>query len=121
MKPKLNRNISYTEPAPKKFVHFEFTDAGARSVCIAGSFNDWHPKVSDMINMGSGKWLKELDLAPGTYEYRFVVDGKWVTDPRCPHTVPNPFGEMNSLLAVPELRTTAPARKRASAVVSILA
>ena len=56
-------------------------------MCIAGSFNDWHPKVSDMNNMGSGKWVKEIELAPGTYEYRFVVDGKWVADSPSPENL----------------------------------
>jgi hypothetical protein len=34
-----------------------------------------------MINMGQGRGLKELTLPPGTYEYLFVVDGRWLPDP----------------------------------------
>lgn len=120
MKTKLAKNISYTAPASKQLVHFEYEDAAARKVCIAGSFNDWHPAVSEMLDMGSGKWVKDLELAPGTYEYRFVVDGKWTTDPRCAHTVPNAFGETNSLLIVPtpERQTR---RSRNSVVAAVLA
>ena len=84
----------------KQLVHFELNDSAARRVCIAGSFNDWHPDLGEMVSLGPGKWIKDLELAPGTYEYRFVVDGKWITDPQCPRTVPNAFGETNSLLAV---------------------
>ena len=69
-------------------------------VCIAGSFNDWHCSATPMINMGGGRWAKELQLAPGTYEYRFVVDGNWVTDPRDRETVANPFGSQNTRLHV---------------------
>ena len=91
-----------TRSATEQLVHFEFSDPAARKVCIAGSFNDWHADASEMIPMGSGKWVKDLELAPGTYEYRLVIDGKWVTDPRCAHSVPNAFGETNSLLVVLE-------------------
>ena len=105
MKAKLNRKANAI--TSKQLVHFEYEDVVARNVCIAGSFNDWHPTASEMLNMASGKWVKDLELAPGTYEYRFVVDGKWVTDHRCAHTVPNAFGELNSLLIVPEPRSNA--------------
>ena len=50
---------------------------GARSVCVAGTFNDWHPLVTEMINVGGDRWAKALTLPPGRYEYRFVVDGEW--------------------------------------------
>jgi 1,4-alpha-glucan branching enzyme len=96
-------NLKKTAPRPAvQLVHFEYEDTAARKVCLAGSFNNWHAQESEMIPLGSGKWVKDLDLAPGTYEYRFVIDGQWVTDPRCPHTIPNAFGEANSLLVVPE-------------------
>lgn len=94
-------------------VHFEFNDPAARKVCIAGTFNDWHPEVSEMISFGSGLWVKDLDLPSGAYEYRLVVDRKWITDPRCSRSAPNPFGETNSLLFVPE-----PVRRHATRVVT---
>ncbi len=53
--------------------------------------------------MGEGRWLKELTLAPGTYEYLFVADGAWVPDPAATHTVPNIFGGVNCLLHVPAI------------------
>lgn len=85
---------------PAQPVLIEYHDGTARKVCIAGSFNDWRPDGLDMINLGSGKWAKELLLPPGTYEYRLVVDGEWKTDPSVQQTVPTPFGETNGLLVV---------------------
>lgn len=85
-------------PAPA--VHFEITDVFACRVCIAGSFNNWKPDETEMIPLGGGKWTKDLPLSPGTYEYRLVIDGKWVTDPNARRTVPNSFGQPNSLLIV---------------------
>ena len=54
-----------------------------------------------MIPMGQGRWLKELALAPGVYEYLLVADGKWLPDPLAGRAVPNPFGGVNSVLIVP--------------------
>jgi len=81
-------------------VCLELTWPDADSVCIAGSFNEWHPSVSPMLRLTDGTWAKELVLAPGRYEYRFVVDGVWVDDPAATDYVPNPFGGMNSVLTV---------------------
>ena len=82
------------------------THATAQEVCIAGSFNDWHPSVTPMVRLDDGKWAKELALPPGRYEYRFVVDGQWVDDPAATELIPNPFGTPNSVL---EVRPAAPA------------
>lgn len=81
-------------------VHFEFFHPSAGAVCIAGTFNDWHSSATPMVAMGEGRWAKELLLAPGIYEYRFVVDGSWVTDDGGRETVLNPFGSHNTILRV---------------------
>lgn len=90
-------------------VHLEFTASEAKSVGIAGTFNDWHPGVSPMIPLGNGRWAKELTLLPGDYEYCLVVDGEWRPDPQAGATVANPFGGLNSVL-----RVAAPAPPRPS-------
>jgi 1,4-alpha-glucan branching enzyme len=71
----------------------------ARQVYVAGSFNNWHAAALPLKASG-GEWTGELKLAPGRYEYLFVVDGKWLPDPSAPEKVPNPFGGYNSLLSV---------------------
>ena len=71
----------------------------ARQVYVAGSFNNWHAAALPLKASG-GEWIGELKLAPGRYEYLFVVDGKWLPDPSVPEKVPNPFGGYNSLLSV---------------------
>jgi 1,4-alpha-glucan branching enzyme len=63
-------------------VYFEYLDTAAHSVAIAGTFNDWRPEVSPMLKMGHGRWRKVLMVAPGTYEYTFVVDGRSLEDLR---------------------------------------
>ena len=87
-------------------VHVKFSHPVAGTVAIAGTFNDWRPEATPMVSMGDGRWLKELALYPGTYEYLFVADGQWICDPFAKETVPNPFGGRNSLLTVPERTET---------------
>jgi 1,4-alpha-glucan branching enzyme len=81
-------------------VRFEFTHPTAATVCVAGTFNEWHAEAKPLHLVGDGRWLKETVLPPGTYEYRLVVDGQWIADPLAKETVPNPFGGRNSILKV---------------------
>lgn len=85
-----------------KPVRLEFTHPTAAEVAIAGSFNNWRPKTTQMVSLGKGRWRKELALPPGTYEYLVVADGKWQPDPLARDTTPNPFGGVNSVIYVPE-------------------
>jgi 1,4-alpha-glucan branching enzyme len=80
-------------------VQLEFTHPEAREVSIAGQFNDWRPVLLDTD--GEGHWNIQLELPSGSYEYLFVVDNVWITDPSSHNCVPNPFGGTNSLLVVP--------------------
>jgi Glycogen recognition site of AMP-activated protein kinase len=88
-------------PEQHGLVHIELAIPAAERVCIAGSFNEWEPDGAELRRSDGDKWTKDLALAPGVYEYRFVVDGKWMPDPNAARSVPNPFGEPNSLLIVP--------------------
>ena len=45
-------------------------------------------------------WTKVLTLEPGTYQYRYVVDGEWREDPTNPQSAPGPTGQPNSILHV---------------------
>ena len=95
---KKNRNSNGDITASR--VHLELFNPVAKSVCIAGTFNHWHPAATEMVNLGGGRWAKELTLPPGAYEYRLVVDGEWMADPKAKETASNPFGGVNSVLKV---------------------
>ena len=81
-------------------VRLETYQPEAIDVCVAGSFNNWKPEATPMVPMGDGKWAKELTLPGGRYEYRFVVDGRWLTDLNAKENLPNPFGTTNSVLTI---------------------
>jgi hypothetical protein len=56
----------------------------AKAVYLAGEFNAWNPTADPMAGPDQdGVFVKRLTLPAGTYEYKFVVEGKeWISDPR---------------------------------------
>jgi hypothetical protein len=80
-------------------VRFQLQARGARRVALAGSFNQWRP--DDIVldrSSADGVFVGTLELPPGDYEYMFVVDGKWMTDPAAGERRDDGFGRQNSLL-----------------------
>lgn len=86
-------------PAKKKIM-FTLEAPGACDVHLAGDFNDWDPTSHPLKCNTKGVWNTRLVLAPGRYEYRFLVDGEWRNDPRCTVFVPNAFGSYNSTIVL---------------------
>src|SRR5206468_6056643 len=93
-------------------VRLEFFCEKARTVCIAGTFNDWNPEETSMRQTGAGRWSKELFLPPGHYEYQYVVDGKWINDPRAVKSTANAYGGRNSVLVIEKNNSVQPAKIR---------
>lgn len=64
-------------------VTFNYFAPTAKEAYLAGEMNGWSATATQMsYNEKTGFWSVEQELAPGKYEYKFVVDGNWVTDPR---------------------------------------
>ncbi|VBB42754.1 Isoamylase N-terminal domain protein [uncultured Desulfatiglans sp.] len=72
----------------------------AQEVFLIGDFNQWNTASYPMKPDKDGLWSRTLMLEPGTYEYKFIVDGKWQNDPANAQTCENCFGTFNNLLAV---------------------
>lgn len=87
-----NRRVSFSvraEPGSKVF--------------LAGSFNNWDPTAKEMVDKkGDGTYAATLQLAPGDYQYKFVIDGTWCADPECPDWTQNDHGTLNSVKHVVE-------------------
>jgi 1,4-alpha-glucan branching enzyme len=83
----------------EKPVDFTFHCPDAKCVSVAGSFNNWDTKRHPLKREGDA-WKATLWLPPGRYEYRFVSDGRWTSDPNCKETSANPYGEANSVIKV---------------------
>ncbi len=74
----------------------------SRNVQIAGDFNGWTPDRDVITRIVGEDVEKILTLAPGEYQYRYIVDGVWQEDPSNPEQVPNDSGGFNSVLQVEE-------------------
>lgn len=82
----------------------------AQQVFVAGTFNDWNPTGTPMSKSADATWHITLRLPAGSYEYKFIVDGRWVCEPGVdehdpklagsPDYVPNACGSMNRRLEV---------------------
>ena len=88
----------------KKRIIFSFHAPEAKSVHIAGSFNDWNIH-SDALRQSeqektNGTWRRVFYLEPGVYEYCFIVNGVWQDDPDATELWTNEFGSFNCVVWV---------------------
>lgn len=51
----------------------------AGSVFLSGNFNNWSTAATAMQKTDSG-WVAILNLKPGKYFYKYIVDGNWIYD-----------------------------------------
>lgn len=99
---------SKTVKAPKratgkseKKVHFELAAPSGSEVFVAGTFNDWNPTQYQLHdNPNEGLFAASIPLPRGRHEYKFIVNGRWCSDPKCSDSVPNPCGSLNSVIEV---------------------
>jgi hypothetical protein len=52
----------------------------AEQVVLSGSFNNWSTIELPMQKTSSG-WEISLKLTPSQYQYKYIVDGRWINDP----------------------------------------
>jgi chromosome partitioning protein len=81
----------------KTGVLFTLAAPEAHLVQLAGDFNSWVPEGNEM-EFSNGVWKKIIALTPGRYRYRYVVDGRWQSDPMNSCMEPSPFGEQDSVV-----------------------
>ncbi|MEW6209557.1 MAG: S8 family serine peptidase, partial [Acidobacteriota bacterium] len=82
-------------------VLFLFHDHDARAVSIAGDFNRWNASSAPMTREERGVWRAEIELSPGRYLYKFVVDGdSWIDDPSNGLKEEDGYGGLNSILNI---------------------
>ncbi|MBN2172014.1 MAG: AAA family ATPase [Candidatus Krumholzibacteriota bacterium] len=83
-------------------IRFSVEASEAREVYLTGSFNNWNPGGIPLEPVAGqpGRWEVVLALPSGNYEYRYILDGRWVTDPEQHDSVVTEMGLENSLLVV---------------------
>ncbi|MBN2482848.1 MAG: glycogen-binding domain-containing protein [Candidatus Omnitrophica bacterium] len=91
---------SVAKKSAGKKVDFQLTAPDAKKVALTGDFNSWNTNGTKMKKDRNGVWSIGMTLNPGRYEYKFIVDGQWWTDPINSNTSKNSFGTINSVLEV---------------------
>ena len=63
---------------------------------LSGSFNNWST-LKGVMQKTDGGWIMDIKLNPGVYEYKYIVDGRWMTDPNDLSRVDDGAGNINSV------------------------
>lgn len=96
------KNVKRTPAESPERTIFSCDSREAQHVFLAGTFNNWNPEDVPMDRLDDGTWSVVLALAPGKYEYKFVVDGVWLA-PLGEGCITNPFGTLNCTIEVPKV------------------
>lgn len=81
-------------------VRFVVELPAARSVALAGSFNDWSASTYPLVR-ASGLWSIVVALPPGEHTFMYVVNGtQWITPPDAEEYADDGFGAKNGVLIV---------------------
>ena len=91
-------NERYSAHSSHRPVNFLCAAPHARSVELVGDFNHWHP--FPMSRLVDGWWQAQVELCHGHHQYRFLVDGQPMLDPRATGVVRDEHDERFSLVAV---------------------
>jgi len=80
------------DPKNRKYKHVQ----------IKGQMNEWNAAAGYLFEK-DGKWHIDLQLFPGKYQYKLILDGKEKSDPGNRDSVSNNMGGYNSLLTLGNL------------------
>ena len=73
----------------------------ATAVALTGSFVGWAGTAPPAISFAKGidgAWTGSFAFVAGTHQYKYIVDGSWITDPTNPNQVDDTFGGFNSVI-----------------------
>ena len=77
---------------------FLYSANGTGAVKVAGDFNDWSPGSAFSTVAGTNFFYQSHRFEnDARLDYKLIVDGNWVLDPRNPHTCSGGFGPNSEL------------------------
>lgn len=80
-------------------IAMQFAHDPGRRVALVGDFPEWQQPVP-MTEVAPGQYRCQLELAPGLYRYRFLVDSRRFASDPAPVAVDRAEGHDNALLVV---------------------
>jgi hypothetical protein len=98
--PYIARRVELPPPSLKGNTTFRLAGlADASTVVLTGTFNEWNQSQLVFGREGDA-WVCRIDLDPGVYQYKFVVDGDWLLDPSNPDTAEDEAGNVNNVIEI---------------------
>lgn len=87
----------------KEGILFSYYALGAREVFLSGDFNGWKHGTLRLVKGSDDVWRLILKPAPNrSYDYKYIIDGNWITDPNNPDLNPDTAGGANSIVYIGE-------------------
>lgn len=94
----------YGAHSTSKGLLFAYPAGPQAAVFVAGDHNGWSTTATPLhYNPEMGLHETCIAVLPGTYKYRLIVNGQWLTDPHNPRAEPNPYGGRDSVAVVEAL------------------
>jgi predicted esterase len=82
---------------------FSYYAPGAGEVFLSGDFNGWKHGTLRLGKGSDNVWRIILKLTPNrSYDYKYIIDGNWITDPNNPDLNPDTAGGANSIVYIGE-------------------
>jgi cyclomaltodextrinase len=81
---------------------FNYKGQPGDTVHVFGSFNSWNRQSLPLEETAPGLFELTLNLQAGDYPYLLRVNGRDMRDPTCQDSLPNGFGDWNSLIKLEE-------------------
>lgn len=69
---------------------------------MPGCFTGWREREIPLKDDGNGNFEAEVELEPGVYQYKFIVNGNWMLDLDNSDITVNGMGTLNNVLKVEE-------------------
>jgi 1,4-alpha-glucan branching enzyme len=87
-----------------EIVRFCFDHKANSQVYLVGDFNGWN-ETSHPMHKVKGKWILDLHLPLGEYEFKYLAGNIWYNDHAAHKYVPNCWGSENSVVVVTPLES----------------
>lgn len=84
----------------RRQVTFKLYAPDVKAVSVAGDFDGWDVSAHELSRKENGLWVITIELSPGSYEYKFFVDGEWRVDPDAVSYNVNGYGTLNCIITV---------------------
>jgi 1,4-alpha-glucan branching enzyme len=87
---------------------FSISEPDAKQVELFGAFVGWERRSYPMERSADGTWRAVLDIGPGEYLFRYLIDGRrWKLDTKAHGIVRNADGRLVSRVYCPPLQLSA--------------